>query len=93
MITCAQSIAKQTVVELSKTEQKVFDRLKDSYPEDMVANWIIYGEDNGGSIAGTMGGGFTPLLGSYSGTYKECLHYAVKLPGFCGWGYGGWVTK
>lgn len=74
---------------MSKENARV--RLLGNYAADEQGTWTIFGEDHNADGAGPHS---EPKLGPpVSGTYKNVVEYALNLPGFFTWGYGGRVSK
>lgn len=48
--------------------------------------WDIYGEDPNCDMGGHHS---NPHLTTVKGRYKDVVEFALTLPGFVGWGYGG----
>lgn len=68
----------------------VKDQLLKKYPQDTVGIWRIEGEDPNCDLGGQHG---NPYLKTVEGSYDDAVMYALTLPGFIGWGYGGNITK
>jgi hypothetical protein len=52
--------------------------------------WHIRGEDPNADLGGSH---YQPDLGVVKGTLRNVVEYAVMLPRFYTWGYGGNITK
>lgn len=52
--------------------------------------WQIYGEDPNCDLGGSH---VRPLLATVEGEFSEVLAYAVALPNFFLWGFGGSINK
>lgn len=68
----------------------VRDRLLGYYNDNETGIWKILGEDPNPDMAGPH---HEPELETLSGTYKNVVEYALTLPRFFGWGYGGMIVK
>ena len=69
---------------------KVKNRLLKEYLPDMVGMWAIYGEDSNCDLGGPH---HEPHLETVTGTYKNVVEYALTLPNFFTWGYGGCIIR
>jgi hypothetical protein len=66
------------------------DRLLEKYPANDTGTWKITGEDPNCDLGGSH---HEPELGTVTGTYAKVVEYALGLPGFFQWGYGGDIKK
>jgi hypothetical protein len=65
-------------------------RLLQKYPSNTVGRWRIVGEDPNCDMGGAHG---NPHLETVTGTYRYVVEYAVALPGFFRYGYGGDIIQ
>ena len=64
--------------------------LKDKkYDPEQIGHWQILGEDQ--SYGGMFDRPIIEKLGIVHGKYKNAVEYALKLPGFFSWGWGGYI--
>lgn len=60
------------------------------YPLSENGIWAIYGEDSNCDMGGSHS---MPLLEHTQGKLDDVVQYAVELPGFWQWGWGGRIDK
>lgn len=56
------------------------------YKLNTKGTWVVRGEDPNCDLGGNH---YQPILGYFEGTLGDVISYAVDLPGFWQWGYGG----
>lgn len=65
-------------------------RLLENHSPDETGTWVIKGEDSNADMGGHHS---RPTLETVSGTFLNVCNYAVTLPQFYQWGYGGEIVK
>lgn len=75
---------------MSDNKVHIRERLLQKYPGAEKGMWRIKGEDPNCDMGGSH---IQPDLGTVSGTYAKVIEYALDLPNFIQWGYGGDIEK
>ena len=75
---------------MNSNRDRARSRLFTKYPSEKVAVWEVRGEDSNADLAGPHR---QPVLGFYEGKYYDVVDFALDMPGFFAWGYGGDVRE
>lgn len=65
-------------------------KLLESHSLSETGTWRILGEDPNCDFGGPH---HSPFLGTVEGKLEDVIRYAVELPGFWQWGFGGSIEK